>query len=308
MKKLLFIVSLVLFSIPSFAQTIYSKTYGNSKNPAVIFIHGGPSGNSNLFEGTTAETLANTGFYVIVYDRRGEGRSKDENAAMTFDESFNDLNQIYKTYKISKANILAHSFGGIAATLYTAEFPEKVSSLILAGALFSQQETYDHILKNAAAYFKNDTSKLSQIKKIENLNKSNAEYRKGCYDIASEMNYFVMPNPTKESTALRNQYEKSIFYKTAVKNAESPIKFYKNESKNNIDTKSILLEIKAQKIPVYAIYGKNDGIFSDKQLKDMQQITGKNNFKILDNCSHYLFVDQQNDFINFVSNKLKNKG
>lgn len=90
MKKLLLIVSLVLFSIPIFAQNIYSKAYGNSKNPAIIFIHGGPSGNSNLFEGTTAKILASKGFYVIVYDRRGEGRSKDENAVMTFDESFND--------------------------------------------------------------------------------------------------------------------------------------------------------------------------------------------------------------------------
>lgn len=295
---------LLLLATVTNAQNIYSKAYGSHQNPAVIFIHGGPSGNSNLFEGTTAEKLADKGFYVIVYDRRGEGRSTDEKATMTFEESFGDLNQIYRTYHIDKATILGHSFGGIIATLYTNKFPEKVRSLILAGALFSQQETYDHILGNAAQFFKNDTSKLGKIRMIENLNKNSADYRKQSFNMASDMNYFSMPKPTKESMELRKQYDKSDFYKTNIRNAESPIKFYKNESQNNIDTKKILVAIKAKNIPVYAIYGKNDGIFSDKQLKDLREIVEKKDFKLLDNCSHYLFVDQRTAFIDFVFKKM----
>ncbi|WP_228448338.1 MULTISPECIES: alpha/beta fold hydrolase [unclassified Chryseobacterium] len=123
--KLIFSLLLYLFSVSIYAQTIYSKNYGNQQNPVVIFIHGGPSGNATLFEGTTAQKLADKGFYVIVYDRRGEGRSKDENATMTFKESFEDLNQLYHTYHIQKAHILAHSFGGIIGTLFTSKFPEK---------------------------------------------------------------------------------------------------------------------------------------------------------------------------------------
>lgn len=298
------IVLLLLLATVTNAQNIYAKAYGSHQNPAVIFIHGGPSGNSNLFEGTTAEKLADKGFYVIVYDRRGEGRSTDEKATMTFEESFGDLNQIYRTYHIDKATILGHSFGGIIATLFTNRFPDKVRSLILAGALFSQQETYDHILGNARQFFKNDTSRLSHIRMIENLDKNSAGYRKQCFNMASEMNDFSMPRPTKESTELRNQYEKSSFNKTNIRNAESPIKFYRNESQNNIDTKKVLMAIKAKNVPVYAIYGKNDGIFSDKQLKDLREIVGKKDFKLLDNCSHYLFVDQQTDFIDFVFKKM----
>ncbi len=115
----------ILFFTAFNAQDLYSKAYGNSRNPAVIFIHGGPSGNATLFEGTTAQQLAEKGFYVIVYDRRGEGRSKDDSASMTFNESFNDLNGLYTTYNIKKANILAHSFGGIIGTLFTAKFLRK---------------------------------------------------------------------------------------------------------------------------------------------------------------------------------------
>ncbi|MFW2134842.1 alpha/beta fold hydrolase [Chryseobacterium sp. TY4] len=123
-------------------------------------MHREPSGNSNLFEVTTAQKLADIGFYIIVYDRRGEGRSKEDNATTTFQESFDDLNQIYKLYHLEKANILAHSFGGIRGTFYTNQYLEKVKSLILAAALVSQQETYNHILEIPILAFKNDKNKL----------------------------------------------------------------------------------------------------------------------------------------------------
>ena len=82
------------------SQNLYSKDYGNKKNPAIIFIHGVPRGNSTLFESTTAENLSKLGFYVIVYDRRGEGRSIDKFAKFTFKESNEDLLYILKKYKI----------------------------------------------------------------------------------------------------------------------------------------------------------------------------------------------------------------
>lgn len=303
--KLLLSLLFSLFLISVHAQAIYSKAYGNQKNPAVIFIHGGPSGNATLFEGTTAQKLADKGFYVIVYDRRGEGRSKDENATMTFKESFEDLKQLYNTYHIKKANILAHSFGGIIGTLFTHQFPEKVQSLTLAGALFTQQETYNHILKQAKEYFKDDAAQLQEISEIESLDKNSAAYRKRCYEIASKLNFFTMPNPTSESKSLRAEYEAGEFYKNNIRNHNSPIKFYQNEPLNNLDNTAILKEIKRKGIPLFAVYGKNDGIFSEKQLNDLKNIVGKDNFKLIDNCSHYLFVDQQDEFLKFIDLKLK---
>lgn len=303
MKKLILTFLSFLFSLTLNAQELYSKAYGNTTDPVLIFIHGGPSGNSNFFEATTAKNLADLGFYVIVYDRRGEGRSKDDNATMTFNESINDLLSIYKLYNIEKANILGHSFGGIIATIFTEKHPEKVKSLILAGALFAQQETYNHILKSAKNNFKNNPEKLSRIIKTKHLNKKSADYRKQCFEIADEMGNFDMPYPTIESNTLRENYLKSNFYTTNYRNNASPIKFYKNESNNNLDNKKRLKKIK-KNIPIYAIYGKQDGIFSNSQIKELQKIVGKSDFQILDNCSHYLFVDQQDKFLEFLSRKL----
>ena len=56
---------------------------------------------------------------------------------------------------------------------------------------------------------------------------------------------------------------------------------------------------------MYAIYGKEDRIFGESQFKEMKKIVGENQFVLIDNCSHYLFVDQQEIFINNLVNWLK---
>jgi proline iminopeptidase len=283
-------------------QNLYIKTYGNEKNKPVIFIHGGPSGNATLFEGTTAQNLADQGFYVIAYDRRGEGRSIDPDAKFTYEEAFQDLNFIIKKYNLKKATLLAHSFGGLVATLYTEKYPQNVDALILAGALFSQQETYDHILNSLKAKYINNQQQLNKISAVENLNKNSAEYRKGCFDLASENGYFKMPNPTEDSKKLYSDYEASEFYKTNIRNKNAPLLFYKNERLNNIDSRPFLKNIKIKGIPVFAIYGKEDGIFSSAQMDSMRNLVGENHFAFIANCSHYLFVDQQNEFISNFKN------
>lgn len=288
------------------AQVLYSKAYGDRHYPAIIFIHGGPGGNSILFEATTAEKLAGRGFYVIVYDRRGEGRSIDSTATFTYREAFNDLNGILQLYNIDSATLIGHSFGGLVATLFAERFPKKVNSLILAGALVSQQETYDHILSSVKRTYKDneDASLLNKVSEIERLNKNSAEYRKACYELASLKHYFEMPCPTRQSNELREDYTLSLFYKQNFRNKNAPIQFYRNEALRNIDTKSILAKLKAE-TRIFAIYGKEDGIFSNKQLQDIKNIVTADNFTLIENCSHYLYVDQQAEFVNMIEKWMK---
>lgn len=308
MKRIILFLCCVFTAQCMYGQTttIYSKAYGESKNPAIIFIHGGPRGNSTLFEGKTALKIAEKGFYVIVYDRRGEGRSIDTTATFTYREAIADLNNLYQKYRIKKATLIAHSFGGLVGTLFTEQNPEKVTSLILAGALFSQQETYDHILGTTQKYYlaKKDSSMLYEISEIQKLSKNSAEYRKQCYEIASKNNYFKMPFPTKEANEIREEYERGEYGRNNIRNDRAPILFYQNENKNNIDTKPILKKLKKQ-VPLFAIYGQQDYIFSEKQFSDMKQIVQDQHFKIIDNCSHYLFVDQQEEFIDTVVKWIK---
>jgi proline iminopeptidase len=293
----------------AFTQTIYSKTYGKTTDPAILYVHGGPRGNATLFEGTAAQELAAKGFYVIVYDRRGEGRSIDTTATFTFREAIKDVNVLLQQYQLKKVTIIGHSFGGIVATLYTAQNPEKVERLILLGALFSQQETYDHILGTVykKAIVKQDTATLHKIALIKTLNKNGADYRKKCYEVAGEYAYFRMPNPTEESKKVNLQYEQGEFSKQNIRNDLAPIRFYQNEKLVNIDTKQILRKIKNKHVGLFAVYGKQDGVFSGKQLTDMKTLVGEKRFYGIDNCSHYPFVDQRTIFLQTIEQIMSTK-
>jgi proline iminopeptidase len=96
--KPIILTILFLAKIVANGQIIYTKTFGSSKDKPIIFLHGGPGYNCVNFEATTVQQLAGKGFFVIVYDRLGEGRSKDGNAKFTFKEIFDDLNIIYQKY------------------------------------------------------------------------------------------------------------------------------------------------------------------------------------------------------------------
>ncbi len=298
---LLFLSVFVFYSASG--QHLYFRAYGEKTNPPVIYVHGGPRGNATLFEGTTARDLADQGFYVIAYDRRGEGRSIDTTATFTFEEAFRDLNFLLDHFDLGKVTILGHSFGGIVSTLYADAYPEKVERLILVGALFSQQETYDHILKTVGrlALSGKDTTTLQKIGLIMTLDKNGADYRKKCYEVAADYGYFRMPHPTPESEKMNRQYAESEFFKANIRNDLAPVRFYENESRVNIDTKNILRSLNKRGVKLYAIYGDDDRIFSEKQLADMKKITGTSKFYKIENCSHYPFVDQHRVFLTYVS-------
>lgn len=310
-KKISILVTLIVYTCLQslFAQNLYSKAYGDRKNPPLIYVHGGPRGNSTLFEGTTAQKLADMGFFVIVYDRRGEGRSIDSSASLTFDEASHDLNSLIEKYRLKKVSLIGHSFGGIVSTLFTNQNPEKVDRLILVGALFAQQESYNHILRTGVktAIAQNDTASIHKIKYINTLDKRGAEYRQLTYEIGSRFGYFKMPEPTEESKKVSKEYETGEFSKSNIRNNQAPVLFYQNESRVNIDTKSILKNLSTKGIKLFAIYGANDGIFSAKQISDLEKITGRKNFHVVPNCSHYPFVDQQSQFLKIMKNIMERK-
>lgn len=78
---------------------------------------------------------------MIVYDRRGEGRSKTLNAKFTLKETFDNLDTIYEKLRLREATLIGHSFGGVVGNFLLQNNPERVQSIILVGAPVSLQET-----------------------------------------------------------------------------------------------------------------------------------------------------------------------
>jgi proline iminopeptidase len=298
MKLLTFIVLFFVTTLVD-AQTLYSRTFGDRKKLPLIFIHGGPSSSSVYFEATTAQKLANEGFYVIIYDRRGEGRSVDPNARINYTEFFDDLNSIYKQYDISKATLMGFSFGGLVTTLYSEKYPEKVSSIVLVSALISQQESYNTILRTTKAIYeqKGDTAKLNSIIRISGMDKNSLEYRDSIFKHATRNGYFTPKNPDSLAKTIYATYNTDPLITKYIKNQEAVHTLWKNESRKNIDISDNLKDLVKKHIKIYALYGKVDGLYSIKQIDDLKQIIGKDHLKYLDNSSHSVFIDQQTEFL-----------
>ena len=204
MKKIIVLFSIILATIEVSSQTIYSKSFGDSSNEPLIYLHGGPGYNSIGFEISTAKILAESGFYVIVYDRRGEGRSPDKNTKFTFQETYEDLDAIYKKYNLENATLIGHSFGGVIGTLYAEKYPEKIQSLVLVAAPLSIQETLSTIIKTSKSIYekKKDSTNLKYIGMLEKIDKNSLEYSSYSFGHAMQNGFYTPKKTSEEALAI----------------------------------------------------------------------------------------------------------
>lgn len=301
MKKSVLVIAILFTTLVGSAETIYSKAYGNPSNEAIIFLHGGPGYNAIGFEATTAQVLANNGFYVVVYDRRGEGRSVDAHAKFTFQETFNDLNAIYNKYNLTKVTLMGHSFGGIVGTLFTEQNPSKVSNLVLVGAPVSMQETFTNIVSQCKIIYQNkeDANNLKYIVMLEQMDKASLPYSSYCFGHAMQNGFYFPKSPTKEATDIYAKLQADTTYGggAAKMTMEAPKGFWENESYTSIDMTTNLKNVMKNGTPVFAMYGLEDGLFSTEQLRKVEALVSTAHFKSFENCSHNVFMDQQAQFI-----------
>ena len=82
-------------------------------------------------------------YCVVRYDRRGYGKSTFPKAPFSHIE---DLNQLFEQLKINNAILFGISGGGQLAIDFTLKYPEKVKTLILAGAVVSGYGATNHTL------------------------------------------------------------------------------------------------------------------------------------------------------------------
>lgn len=303
MKIFFFLAGYIILPILSVGQGLYIKTFGNPKSIPLIFLHGGPGYNSANFEGTTALEMANKGFFVIVYDRRGEGRSPDQNARYTFKETYDDLNDIYKIYSIKKAVLVGHSFGGIVATLYARQYPENIKSIFLVGSPVSLQESYKNIINRSKEIYqkKNDSVNNAYISLLEKMDTASLEYSAYCLGHAMQNNFYTPIKSTEEKKNIYIKFSKDSLAKVASKMTyEAPQAFWKNEHYTTLDLSKTIEELLRMNVKVFGLYGKDDGLYSLKQTEILQNMLGRSNFEYIENCSHNVFIDQQTIFISKI--------
>ena len=129
-------------SIPSVTLdgvTFHAETFGETTNPVVIVVHGGPGADYRYL--LNLQKLSDE-YYVVFYDQRGSGLSpRVDPSELTLDSSIEDLDRIVEHYGNGEpANLVGHSWGGVLVTAYTGRYPQKVAHLVVAepGALSNE--------------------------------------------------------------------------------------------------------------------------------------------------------------------------
>ena len=301
MKSLLSAALLMCALTLAYSQNLYLQTFGNPQDPALIFLHGGPGYNCAVFEGTTAAVLAAEGFFVVVYDRRGEGRSTDPQAQFTFAETLADLNGIYDKYQLKKAILLGHSFGGIAATRFAEAYPDQVQALVLVSAPVALQATFKHIIAKSKAIYleRDDKVNLNYMGMLEAMDTTSLWYSSYCFLHAMQNGFYSPPEPTAAAQDIYAQFRADTLLATYAQEMTYPAPqgFWTNEHYTTIDLTASLQQLHAQGMPIYGLYGQNDGLYAPRQVAGLEELIGSDHLQYFDNCSHNVFVDQQTLFL-----------
>ena len=107
---------------------LWTKTYGNKKDDACLFINGAGA-NSSCWSERLCSGLVEKGFFVITYDHRDFGYSDKVNFETNpFDvmDLANDAVRILDSLDIASTHVIGHSMGGFIAQLLAIHYPDRV--------------------------------------------------------------------------------------------------------------------------------------------------------------------------------------
>ena len=113
---------------------LHAETFGNSSDPLLIVLHGGPGSDYRYL--LNCREFSTQGYYVVFYDQRGSGLSKrHDKSSYTIQLMIDDLSAVinhFKTSEKQKIFLLGHSWGAMLATAFINEYPFTVNGVVLA--------------------------------------------------------------------------------------------------------------------------------------------------------------------------------
>lgn len=308
LKSFLSLIAICFLQSIAFTQVdLYHQTFGDSSHPALIYLHGGPGYNCSTFEASTAQTLADRGFFVIVYDRRGEGRSSTLAAKYSFEESIADINALMKQFKITKASLIGHSFGGMLAVKYAQKFPQNVEELFLIGAPISLQKTFKNIISKSKEIYtaKADSTNMMYINMLEKMDSTSLMYGSYSFMHAMQNGFYSPKKPTEEAIQIMQKmasHPQAIHFSKMT--TEGPTGFYQTEKYTTLDLMPEVQQLVKNGLKITGMYGEEDGLYSVDQVFELQDVIGKDNIFYFSRCSHSVFIDQQSSFLEVITTNL----
>lgn len=294
---------------PTKIDGMYVRTFGDANRQAMVFVHGGPGFNSWDFELTTAARLAEKGYYVVVYDQRGQGRSDAaESRDFNYKQYAADLKSIIDTLKIKQPVLLGHSHGGPISIKFDEYYPGVAKKIVLISAPLNFWASLHSLFENCSRNYEQqgNTAKLTELAYVYYQLYLNpnlpADQLKGWVSSAFMhgigCGLYSPKNLTAEAKDLHEELHKHpVQGPLATSTTAALAGFIDNENYVHLDTIDYVGDHRAR---FCGIYGDEDGLFTPLERKVIQislEYPGESGrFRVLKGASHFVYIDQQASF------------
>lgn len=261
---------------------LHYRIFGSGE--PLLIINGGPGMSSEGFVPLAKELSINN--KVILYDQRGTGSSKMagiDASSMTMELLVEDIETLRKHLNIREWIILGHSFGGMLAYAYAAQYPEKVRAMIqsssggmdlslLSGLDFSIALT--PMERDSLQFYREkirsgDTTRATLLKRAEFLAPAYVYDRKNIPVIAERL---TQGNRTINSLV------------------------WTDLRQTQFDTKSKLKDFKK---PVLILHGDND-VVSPQLSEQAHSLLPESSLVILPKTGHYGWLDAKEAYFTAI--------
>jgi len=262
---------------------LYYSTIGSGDT--LVVLHGGP-GLSHKYLKPQLDSLLSPKFTLLYYDQRGSGWSEGAKDSLNLNMRtyISDLDQIKNHFKISKLNLVGHSFGGLLGMYYGITFPDNLNSLVLIdsdAASFELRTPYQ---------VKTINSRLTeeQLRYLDSIEKTKAfkNFDPATYDAYYKTyltSYFGNPNDTEK-----------LFL------GFDSISVPKINSTNNIVRKSLgnydihdqLTNINCRTLIMHG----TESVFSIEGAEAIHNKLTNSQLHIFENCGHFEYIESPYKF------------
>ena len=288
---------------------MYVNAYGDPRNQPIIFVHGGPGYNSWDFEFTTARPLSEQGYYVVVYDQRGQGRSDAaDSKRFNYRQYADDLKEIIDRLKLKEPVLIGHSHGGPIAIKFDEFYPHVAKKVVLVSAPVVFWDSMRSMLENCSRNYENvgQYDKRSSVGGIYYqlfLDSTTSVQRApgligGAFLAAVDCGLYKVQHPSQAAQKLWREYGANRLNVPLSGMTAAMPGFLSNENYVHFNGLDYVFAHQSQ---FCGIYGDEDGLFTPLSLAVIRNALSSTSpevpFRIVRGASHDVFVDQQPEFL-----------
>lgn len=268
------------FFVPVNKAKLFCRTFGKVQ-PPIIVLHGGPGLGLHYLLPQMAEL--GTFSFAIFYDQRGTGESTDDNNEWQlnpFQTYVNDVDELRIALGLEKVTLLAHSWGGILASMYALAYPQQVNKIIYLNSVPLSTACYTEFVAHRTQIVDTHKDELLSIRESLKFAEGDTDTVEKYYLLYFK-NYFSHPGFEKKlslkmspKAAINNFKIYDLFYQYSLKH---PFDLY--DKLKVLNKQSLIVACDKDVIPLHYMEHLHHNIPSSKLV-------------LIKNSGHFPYIDQ----------------